>query len=133
MSRWSGKCDLYDTIMMLHHRTKDGSDKKEDLDKASVLYSDELECFNEFKEKTGGVIHQHQKIKVTLLNQELVEKKCKSFKIIKHTKEVEDKRFKETKRTDTYYTYEYWGKEYKDLKELNKWPSEMGPYWFGNY
>lgn len=118
--KYSGCCDLYDTIMMLHLRTKDGSDKKEDLEKSPVLYSDELECFNEFKEKTGGVIHQHQKIKVTLPNQELVEKKCESFKIIKHIKEVEDKRFKDTKRADTYYTYEYWGKEYKDLKELNK-------------
>ena len=28
---------------------------------------------------------------------------------------------------------EYYGNKRTDLKELNKWPSEMGPYWFGNY
>ena len=35
MGKFSGVCDLYDHIMMKHHRTKSGSDKKEDLEKAS--------------------------------------------------------------------------------------------------
>ena len=56
MSRFSGKCDLFDHMCMEKHRTKDGSDKKEDLEKASVLYSDPVECFEIFKKKTGGVL-----------------------------------------------------------------------------
>ena len=119
MSLFSGKCDLYDTIMMQHLRCKNGSDKKEDLDKARVYYSDELECFNEFKKKTGGVIYQHQEIKVTEQNQSLIEKKCSNFKVIEHIREVEDKRYKDNKKKETTYTYEYYGKEYS-LKELNK-------------
>lgn len=119
MSVFSGKCDLYDTIMMQHFRCKNGSDKKEDLDKTHIYYSDELECFNEFKKKTNGVIYQHLEIKVTEQNQELIEKKCSNFKVIKHIREVEDKRCKDNKRKETTYTYEYFGKEYT-LKELNK-------------
>ena len=120
MSVFSGKCDLCDTIMMQHFRCNNGSDKKEDLDKARVYYSDELECFNEFKKKTGGVIYQHQEIKVTEQNQSLIEKKCTKFKVIEHIREVEDKRYKDNKKKEIIYTYEYYDKEYKTLKELNK-------------
>ena len=119
MSMFSGKCDLADTIMMQHFRTKSGSDKKEDLEKTNGYYSDELECFNEFKKKTGGVIYQHQQVIVTEQNQSLIEKKCSNFKVIEHIKEVEDKRYKNNKKKETTYTYEYYGKEYS-LKELNK-------------
>ena len=112
MSRWVGKSDLFDTIMMQHFRCENGSDKKEDLDKARVYYSDELECFNEFKKKTGGVIYQHQQVIITEQNQILIEKKCSNFKVIEHIKEVEDKRYKDNKKKETTYTYEYYGKEY---------------------
>ena len=119
MSLYSGKCDLYDTIITQHFRCKNGSDKKEDLDKAKLVYSDELECFNDFKKKTNGIMYQHQEIKVTEQNQSLIEKKCSHFKVIEHTREVEDKRYKNNKKKETTYTYEYYGKEYS-LKELNK-------------
>lgn len=120
MSIFSGKCDLFDHIMTEKHRTKEGSDKKEDLDKARVLYSDELECFNIFKEKTGGVLYQHQEIIVTEENQNLVATKCKEFEIISHTNTVEDKRLKTGKKEIITYTYKYYNKEYTSLKELNK-------------
>ena len=112
MSLFSGKCDLYDDIMIQHFRTKSGSDKKEDLDKANVYYSDELECFNEFKKKTGGVIYQHQEIKVTEQNQDLVAKLNGSFKIIELPLEENQRKHR--------YIYLYFGKEYKNLKEVNK-------------
>ena len=121
MSRFSGKCDLADHISFMKHRTKDGSDKKEDLEKAHVLYSDEMECFKIFKERTGGILHQHKILKITPWNLEEAEKLTKGeFKAIKHTKVVDDKRTKSGKREETYYTYQYWGKEYKSLSEINK-------------
>lgn len=110
--RFSGKADLYDTIMMQHFRTKSGSDKKEDLEKANGYYSDELECFNEFRKKTGGVIYQHQEIKVTEQNQDLVAKLNNDFKIIELPLEENQRKHR--------YIYFYFEKEYKTLKELNK-------------
>lgn len=112
MSRFSGKCDLYDTIMMQHFRCKNGSDKKEDLDKTNCYYSDELECFNNFKKKTGGVIYQHQEIKVTDQNQDLVAKLNNSFEVIELPLKENQKKHR--------YIYTYFGKEYKSLKEVNK-------------
>lgn len=114
MGKFSGAADLYDHIMMRHLRTKSGSDKKEDLEKESVLYSDELECFNEFKKETGGVIHQHKKIEVNINNQKLIEQKCNKFKIVEHIEKTKTGKEKIT------YTYMYYDKEYKTLKELNK-------------
>ena len=118
MSIWSGKCDLADHLSFCKMRTKDGSDKKEDLDKARVLYNDEMECFKIFKQRTGGVLHQHKRIEVTEDNQDFVANRCGNFKIIPHTEKVIGKNGKE--REKTTYTYNYWGTEYKNLKELNK-------------
>ena len=121
MSIYSGKCDLADHLSMMKHRTKDGSDKKEDLEKASVLYSDEMECFKIFKERTDGKIYQHKTITVTPWNYDEVERLTNGvFKAIPHTEVVADKRLKSGQREKTTYTYEYWGHEYKTLKELNK-------------
>lgn len=119
MSTLTGKCDLYDHISMMKHRTKDGSDKKEDLEKARVLYSDIMECFNIFKERTGGVIYQNKKITVSERNQNFIAKKVSFFKIIEHKEIKEDKRLKSGKKEIVTYTYEYWDKEYT-LKQLNK-------------
>ena len=49
MSQFSGKCDLFDTLMLQKYRTKTGSDDKKDLKESHILYSDELECFTIFK------------------------------------------------------------------------------------
>jgi len=119
MSRFSGKCDLYDHIMMYKHRTAEGSDKKEDLEKARVLYSDEMECFKIFMERTGGILYQHKRLKVDEFNQSFIEKKCPNFKVISNTEQVLDKRSKTGYKWKTTQTYEYYGREYT-LKEINK-------------
>lgn len=120
MSIYSGRADLCDLIMMQKHRTESGSDKKEDLEQARILYSDELECFEIFKKKTGGVIHQMLKVEVTENNQELLAQKCPAFKVYTFETEKEDKRFKSGKRKEVFYNYEYNGEKYPNLKELNK-------------
>ena len=112
MSVFSGKCDLCDHVMMYKHRTKEGSDRPEDLEKARVYYSDEMECFQEFVKRTGGVLHQHKGLTVTEFNRSLIEKLNPSFKVLEHTRQVADKRTKTGTREEVYYTYEYYGKEY---------------------
>lgn len=109
MSLYSGKCDLFDHIMM---------QKTYDMGRYKV--SDELECFNIFKEKTGGVIHQHKEIEVTEHNLDFIAEHCKDFWAIPHKQIVKDKRLKKGEKEVTTYTYQYFGKEYKDLKEINK-------------
>lgn len=117
MSRFSGKCDLYDLLMSMHRRCKNGSDKKEDLENASVLYSDEYECFLEFKEKTKGTIYQHKRVEVNEQNQKLIAEKCNGdLEIIELPLEGKQRKHKYVYR---YKDYDQ-GYEYKSLKELNK-------------
>lgn len=106
-----GKYDLYDHIRNIVLKPKDGSNVEE---------SDIMECFNVFKERTGGVIYQHKKVVVSEYNAELIAKYYPFFKVIEHKKIKEDKRFKEGKKELTTYSYEYYGKEYKTLNELNR-------------
>ena len=119
MSRYSGCCDLYDHISGLGGWfDKDGKPVK--FGKASRYYSDEMLDFIEFKRQTGGVIHQHKKVKVSKWNQEDVKNHCPGFNFTKHTRKIPDKRCRSGFREETYYTYTYYGKEYTSLKELNK-------------
>ena len=121
MSKMSGKCDLYDHIGgMGGWYDRDGNPVKFGDENVHVYYSDEMQDFIEFKRRTGGVMYQHMRIEVTELNQKLVSKKCKQFKVIEHVERVKDKRLKSGEKEKTTYTYEYFGKEYKTLKELNK-------------
>ena len=85
----------------------------------NVLTSDIMECFEIFKKKTGGVIYQHKKVKVSEWNQDFIEKYWEWFKVIEHKETKEDKRVKSGVKEKVTYTYEYWGKEYT-LKEINK-------------
>lgn len=120
MSKFSGKCDLCDTISgMGGWYDRDGNPAKIG-DGVGALYSDELQDFIVFKKKTKGIIYQHLPIKVTLFNQDLVADKNEHFKVITHIKEIPDKRYKSGKREKKYFTYEYFGKEYKTLTKLNK-------------
>lgn len=121
MSMFSGKCDLYDHIGGLAGwYDRDGNPVKMG-DGCGAYYSDEYKDFLEFKKRTGGVLHQHKKVKVTEWNQnEVAEKLPEQFEIIAHAKTIPDKRHKSGEKTVTTYTYKYWGKEYKSLHELNK-------------
>lgn len=99
MSYLSGKCDLLDYI---------------------AHGNDLLECFEEFKKKTNGVIYQHHCFKsVSKLNHNLIAKLNPNFVIVEHTSKVEDKRTKNGFKTNTYYTYKYFDKEYTS-KEISK-------------
>ena len=114
MSVVSGKADLLDHIYMEKQYPVNPNNPH------SPLVSDLMECFKIFKTKTGGVIYQHEEVDVNVLNQFLVEKMCDKFKIIEHKVKKVDNRYKDKCKEHIYYTYKYWDKEYKTLKELNK-------------
>lgn len=119
MSCYSGKSDLFDHIKCCSgKRDKDGN--KVDDTYFGPTYGDEWEDFLVFKKKTKGLLHQHKKVLVTEMNREDVQKRCPRFKIHKHSEIIQDKRYKDGTKERVYYTYEYCGKEYKTLKELNK-------------
>lgn len=96
MSIFSGKCDVFDHIMM-----------EKMYDKGHCRVSDELECFEIFKAKTNGTIYQHKLVQVTKENIDFVTNKCilNSFK---------------AEKVDGKTVYFYWGKQYNTLKQLNK-------------
>ena len=121
MSSYSGKCDLADHIFGLGgFYDRNGNPVKMGDPNVGAYYADEYRDFLAFKKQTGGVIHQHKVIAVTPWNHEEVKKLCPQFEAIPHCRIVPDKRQKSGKREEQYYTYKYWGKEYKNEKELNK-------------
>ena len=120
MSRYSGKCDLFDHISgQGGWFDKEGNPVEFGDENVYCYYSDEMLDFIAFKKRTGGVLHQHKQVKINEWNQDEVAKYCSDLTIIPHTKVVEDKRYKKGKREVTTYTYKYWNREYT-LKELNK-------------
>jgi len=124
MSRWSGKCDLFDHIAGQGgwFNSEGQPIKFNDPDYHGPYYSDELKDFEAFKEKTGGVIHQHYKIQVDEYNQDFVKEHCKFFNFIKLDGGfVTDTRCKSGQRKlPDSYVYTYYNKTYGSLKELNK-------------
>lgn len=111
MSRFSGKSDLADTIFMQKmYPIYPGNPN-------SPLTSDEMECFNIFKEKTGGRIHQHFSLELSESNIDFEIKNVNNPNILSK-REVPwgDGKEHRTKK----YVYIYWGKEYNSIKELNK-------------
>lgn len=121
MSFASGKCDLFDTMSgMGGWFDKNGNLVKMGQEGVGVYYSDSMRDFEAFKKATDGAIYQHIKVKVDEWNQEYVKEHCPGFDFTKHIEIREDKRCKEGKKEYYYYTYTYYGKEYKNLKELNK-------------
>lgn len=108
MSRWSGKADLADHIMMEKMYEKDNH-----------YESDEMECFEIFKKKTGGKIYQSKRVKVDVFNRDYIASKCPQFKYEESTITVSDARSKsgESKRKVTKYYY--FGKE-MSLANINK-------------
>ena len=109
-----GKYDLYDHICMEKTHLRDPNNLN------SPLVSDIMECFDVFKERTGGVLYQHYKVEVNDLNKFQIEKKCPFLNIIEYKSIKEDKRYKDSKKEIINYSYKYYDKEYSSLKELNK-------------
>ena len=114
MSRFSGKCDLYDHVMM--EKTYPDPNNK------NILISDELECFEIFKKKTGGILYQSQKVKLDEWNIDYwinyydnPERLSKEA----YTTIKKDKRCKNGRREIITYTYTYLGTKYNSLKDLN--------------
>lgn len=100
MSRFSGKCDLADHVF--------GGEKNY------------FEAFDEFKQSTGGILHQHHRIKeVTAFNQDLIAELNPNFKIIEINKQISDRRFADGFRNEVSYEYDYYGQRYtaKQLKQ----------------
>lgn len=107
MSRYSGKCDLYDHIYVI------GTNGDE---------RDEKELFDVFKKRTNGVIYQSKKIVVTLSNQDEVAKNTRGgLRIEEVVDVVPDKRTKDGTREKTSYRYIYYGKEFNNLEDLNNY------------
>ena len=120
MSSVSSKYDLLDLISgMGGWYDKDGN-PTDGKNTTGPLFSDIMRDFEAFKKRTGGILHQSIKVKVDEWNKDYVKSHCKGFDFIKHTEIRDDKRCKEGKKEYSYYTYLYYNKEYKDLKELNK-------------
>lgn len=109
-----GKYDLYDHLCMEKTYPSDPRNPH------SPHTSDIMECFEIFKEKTGGVIYQRVSVEVNLLNQDAVEQMCPEFKVLPHTVLSEDKRYKEGKKEKVYYTYQFHGEEYPTLEDVNE-------------
>lgn len=121
MSQYSGKCDLKDWIAgQGGWFDKNGNPVKMGDSFDGCYYSDEMLDFKAFKKSTGGVLHQHKKVKVTEWNQFEIAKHCPELKIHSCDEILIDKRYTSNEKTKTIYTYTYWNKEYKSLKELNK-------------
>ncbi len=121
MSKYSGKYDVCDfTSGMGGWYDRDGNSVKFGAEGVYVYYSDEYQDFLAFKKKTNGTLYQHLRVEVTEYNQNYIAEHCDHFKVIKHTKKTPDKRTKSGEKESTYYTYMYYDKEYKSLKELNR-------------
>lgn len=121
MSRFSGKCDLFSAISGRGGWfDKNGNPVKFGQEGIYCYYSDIMRDFEAFKKETDGTLHQHVKVKVDEWNRDYVKAHCKGFDFEKHIRTVKDKRCSSGTRDIYYYIYKYYGKEYRDLKELNK-------------
>lgn len=89
MSKFSGKCDFYDQIFMF-------SD-----------HENEIDAFNEFKDKTGGVIH----IQTPLI----FRNKKEVLKEIERLNNPDKLKYDKDKKVFVYY-----GREFKSAAALNK-------------
>lgn len=92
MSKYTGKCDLYDHVFMIGCRgtTDDMS---------------ELEKFEIFKKRTGGVIYTHFPLELTKFNIDNEIKLVNNPDVLSRNEDG---------------TYTYYLTKYKNLKQLNK-------------
>ena len=113
MSKFSGKCDLYDHISMEKMEPSPSN--------PNILISDDNECFEIFKKKTDGKIYQHIEIELTEFNieNEIENNKYLSRDEIRVVKN--DKRYKSGIKEVVQYVYHYFGKTFHSLRELNNY------------
>lgn len=109
MSRFSGKSDLADTVMMqvMYKKYPDMEN--------SPLVSDLMASFNKFKEETGGKLYQNFKLKLTEHN---VDKEIERSDFLTRTELPPKEGVNQRKKK---YLYNYFGKEFKTLDALNKY------------
>lgn len=103
MSRFSGVCDLYDCMML------EGKD--------------EMESFDEFKRKTGGVIHQWRPVTLVSVDDAfaLAKNKRNYLTVITTTSKKKDKRYKSDVSETTSYSFLYQSKKFSSLTQLNNY------------
>lgn len=97
MSIYSGECDFADELSTVkQHRLSNGA-----------FASDELECFDAFKEQTGGVIYQHVGLKLTRFNVDAEINRPESELSFCY-------------KPNGKKCYKYGDKEYPDLSHINR-------------
>ena len=101
MSRYSGRCDVYDDVF----RGVSG-------------WGEYFQAFEKFKEATRGVLHQERKVLVSEDNLDYV---CKLNPHLTYSNVTVEKTGKDgSKKEALERHYIYWDKEYASLKALNK-------------
>lgn len=118
MSQFSGKCDFYDHFSShaMHPRPNN----------PMVLESNDIEAFEIFKKKTGGVIYRNVRIDLTKYNIEyelktnpLLERKTEEIKYIAEDKKSQNSDNQKREKTKVIDHYFYCGRE-MTLKQINK-------------
>ncbi|MBO7732593.1 MAG: hypothetical protein J6S67_08565 [Methanobrevibacter sp.] len=107
MSRYSGKCDLYDHIMI----------------STGTQYDDiasEIQAVETFKERTGGVLYQSYPIRVTRENLDFVKEHSPFFDYKIETVKIPDRRNKSGAREEDHITCYYLDEPYSSIEALNK-------------
>lgn len=108
MSKFSGRHDLYDHMMLTKMYERNGR-----------YESDEFECFSIFKQRTGGKIYQVRRVRISPLNRDLVMELCPEFSYRTVTNTKKDRRFKLGRRSISHDVYTYNGKDCT-LDDLNR-------------
>jgi len=114
MSKFSSKCDLYDSMMTVCACELPKNEYEDDL-------TYELRCLAFFKDKLNGYLHQAFKLKLTNLN---IDNEIKLrnnpwiLSKVAHSEVKSDKRTKTGEKEKVYYTYCYQGEEYQNLSDI---------------
>lgn len=95
MSKFSGRCDLYDHIYMIGCKGTDNN-------------TSEQEKFEVFKRRTDGMLHQRIRFELD------------RFNIDTEIEIVNNESILSKKKVNKKWRYYYLGEEYKSLKALNK-------------
>lgn len=109
MSKFSGKCDLYDVICM--------QDDNPTILKGHCKDYNFKRGFDNFKKKTKGVLKMAFKLELSEFN---IEAECENSKVGMELSMEEIPYDDNKKHRKKKYKYTYLGQEFYSLKELNK-------------